>query len=119
MRFIAKTIFAAITMVISGLALLYVTYQVWRSGELHARGYILSASDSPVQFYVVTCTAAIFGVSALLSVPKLLSYVVAPPADSAKLKAAYPKLYGQTRPGLVITLLILFGLMGFAFFTRA
>lgn len=119
MHFIAKTIFAAITMVISGLALLYVTYQVGRSGELHARGYILSASDSPLQFYVVTCTAALFGALLLLLVPKFLSSVVSPTADRAKLEAANPKIYGKTRPGLVITLLILFGMMGFAFFTRA
>lgn len=118
MRFVAKTIFAAIAMVIAGLTLLYATYHVWRSGELHARGYILNASDSPLQFYVVTCAGAICGALLLLSVPNFISAVFSPRSEQAKLEADNPKLYGKTRPGLVITFLILAGMLGFAFITR-
>ena len=118
MRFIAMTIFGAIAMAISGLALLYLSYHAWRTGEFHLRRSVLDVSDSPVQFYFVTGMGAVFGALLLLAVPSWLRATFSSPSEREKIESNHPKLYGKTRPGLFITLLILVGLVAVTFVAR-
>jgi hypothetical protein len=107
LRFVLHTLFNAVVLAAMGFALVYLSLHSWQSGEFHTRGSVLHAETSPIQFYLVIGSGALFGTALLLVAPFLAFKVFASSADKARIQAQNPKLYGPVRSSLLITFVLL------------
>ena len=104
LRFGFLTLLGALLSAVAGLSLLYLSTLAWQTGEFHTKRTVLQVTVSPIQFYAITIAGALFGAALLLMTPWLCKKVIASPAERERFMQLHPKLYGPTRPSLLIAI---------------
>jgi len=106
LRFALLTLLSALVSAAAGGALIYLSVLAWQSGEMHAKGGIIRASTSPIQFYLATGGGSLLGLFLILGAPWLCIKAFASADERARLTQLNPKIYSPVRPSLRIGILL-------------
>jgi Tfp pilus assembly protein PilN len=102
LRFAFLTLFAALASVVAGGALIYVLVLAWQAGEIRAKGGMILASTSPIQFYLLMGCGSLFSLCLILASPFMCVKAFAPAEERARIAQLNPKIYKPVRLSLRI-----------------
>lgn len=102
LRYKLVTLLGAFVSIASGIALDYLTINAWRVGEFQAKRVLLRATESPVQFYFITVLGALAGLTLIIGGFYFIKNVNASHEEREQIERVIPRLYGETRPSILI-----------------
>lgn len=102
LRYKFVTLLGAFISIASGIALNYLTVNAWRVGEFQSKRVLLRVTESPLQFYFITVLGALAGLTLVIGGVYFIKKVKAQREEREQIARLLPRLYGATRPSILI-----------------